>query len=64
MVDALLAASPYSIRESKRMIQLVLDGQASESDESAEMFARAFTMPDFAEGTAAFVQKRKPEFGD
>ncbi|WP_379554291.1 enoyl-CoA hydratase/isomerase family protein [Qipengyuania sp. DGS5-3] len=63
-IAALLAASPHSIRESKRMIRSVLDGQAEESEETAEMFARAFTMPDFAEGTAAFVEKRKPEFGE
>lgn len=61
---ALLDASPHSIRESKRMIRFVLDGQSEESEETAEMFARAFTMPDFAEGTAAFVEKRKPRFGE
>ena len=64
MIAALLAASPHSIRESKRMIRLVLDGQSEESEQTAEMFARAFIMPDFAEGTQAFVEKRKPEFGE
>lgn len=63
-IAALLGASPHSIRESKRMIRFVLDGQGEESEETAEMFARAFTMPDFAEGTAAFIEKRKPEFGE
>ncbi|WP_298468626.1 enoyl-CoA hydratase/isomerase family protein [uncultured Erythrobacter sp.] len=63
-IAALLAASPHSIRESKRMIRFVLDGQSEENEETAEMFARAFTMPDFAEGTQAFVEKRKPEFGE
>lgn len=64
MIAALLAASPYAVRENKRMIQKVLDGQTGEDDETAEMFARAFTMPDFAEGTAAFVEKRAPVFRD
>ena len=64
MIAALLAASPYAIRGNKDMIQRVLDGQEAESKETAAMFAEAFTMPDFAEGTRAFVEKRKPEFGD
>ncbi len=62
-IGALLSASPHSIRESKRMIRFVLDGQADESEETAEMFARAFTLPDFAEGTQAFVEKRGAKFG-
>ncbi len=63
-IASLLSASPHSIRESKRMIRFVLDGQAEENEETAEMFARAFTMPDFAEGTEAFVEKRTPDFGE
>ncbi len=64
MIAALLVASPHAIRENKRMVRKVLDGQVAEDDETAQMFARAFTLPDFAEGTAAFVDKRKPDFGD
>lgn len=64
LVEEINAASPYANRENKRMIQKILEGQAGEDDETAEMFARAFTMPDFAEGTAAFVEKRTPRFGD
>ncbi len=63
-IAQLLSASPHSIRQSKRMIRFVLDGQSAESEETAQMFADAFTMPDFAEGTRAFVDKRKPEFGE
>lgn len=57
------AASPYSVRQCKQMVQRVLDGQTEDDKETLEMFARAFTMPDFAEGTAAFVERRKPDFG-
>lgn len=62
MIASLLAVSPHSIRQNKRMIRLALDGQSAETDETTAMFARAFTLPDFDEGTRAFVEKRKPEF--
>ena len=63
LADAILAASPHSIRESKKFVRRVLDGQADDDAETAAIFAEAFTFPDFAEGTTAFVEKRKPEFG-
>lgn len=63
LIEDLLAASPHSIRESKRMIRFVLEGQSEESDETFDMFAKAFTLGDFDEGTRAFVEKRKPRFG-
>ena len=62
-VDAIVAASPHSIRETKRFVRRVLDGQAEDDEETLRIFAEAFTRADFAEGTAAFVEKRKPEFG-
>lgn len=58
----LLAASPHSIRQIKQLVRRVLDGQADDDAETKAIFAEAFTLPDFAEGTAAFVEKRKPDF--
>ncbi|MEM7688873.1 MAG: enoyl-CoA hydratase/isomerase family protein [Pseudomonadota bacterium] len=63
LIDALLAASPHSIRESKKFVRRVLDGQAADDEETLRLFAEAFTGADFLEGTTAFVEKRKPEFG-
>jgi enoyl-CoA hydratase/carnithine racemase len=64
--DALLAqiaaASGSSTRTIKHFVRRVLDGQVADDAETLAIFAAAFTGPDFAEGTAAFVEKRKPEF--
>lgn len=59
----LLAASPYSIRETKKFVRRVLDGQTDDDSETLEIFTKAFTGPDFSEGTTAFVENRKPQFG-
>jgi enoyl-CoA hydratase/carnithine racemase len=59
----LLAASPHSIRETKAFVRRVLDGQVADNEETLATFAAAFTGADFLEGTTAFVDKRKPEFG-
>lgn len=63
LVEQLLAASPHSIRETKRFVRRVLDGQAEDDAETLRIFAEAFTGADFLEGTSAFVEKRTPEFG-
>jgi enoyl-CoA hydratase/carnithine racemase len=64
--DALAAqiavASGSSARAIKGFVRRVLDGQAADDAETLATFAAAFTGPDFAEGTTAFVEKRKPEF--
>ncbi|MFN4240924.1 MAG: enoyl-CoA hydratase/isomerase family protein [Erythrobacter cryptus] len=63
LIDDILAASPHSLRQTKRFIRRVLDGQTGDDDETLAIFAAAFEGPDFLEGTRAFVAKRKPEFG-
>lgn len=59
----ILAASPHSIRETKRFVRRVLDGQTEDDAETLAAFAAAFEGADFLEGTTAFVEKRKPRFG-
>ena len=59
---AILDASPHSVREMKKFVRRVLDGQSQDDDATSAIFARAFEGDDFAEGTTAFVEKRKPDF--
>ena len=63
MIADILAASPHSIRETKGFIRRVLGGQAEDDAETLAAFAAAFEGADFLEGTSAFVEKRKPRFG-
>ncbi len=56
------ACSPHSVAATKRIVRRILDGQTDDDAETLEEFAAAFTGPDFAEGFAAFRDRRKPQF--
>jgi enoyl-CoA hydratase/carnithine racemase len=62
LTTQIATASGSSARTIKQFVRRVLDGQVADDAETLAIFAAAFTGPDFAEGTAAFVEKRKPEF--
>lgn len=59
---AIVAASRHSTKEIKGFVRRVLDGQTADDAETLAVFAAAFAGEDFAEGAAAFVERRVPKF--
>jgi enoyl-CoA hydratase/carnithine racemase len=62
VVAAIVAASRQSTRALKGFVRRVLDGQIAEDADTQAIFAAAFAGADFAEGAAAFVERRPPDF--
>lgn len=54
--------SQHSIKSAKAIIRRILDGQADDDAQTHAMFADSFLGPDYPEGVAAFLQKRKANF--
>lgn len=55
-------ASQYSVQTVKRTVRRILAGQCHDDSATRRDFFDAFKSPDFAEGAAAFLEKRKPRF--
>ncbi len=63
VLDALRAASPQGLRETKPLLTAgLLAGFDARAQELAELSARLFASAEAAEGMAAFLAKRKPSW--
>ncbi|MBL8628689.1 MAG: enoyl-CoA hydratase/isomerase family protein [Rhodospirillaceae bacterium] len=56
------AASQFSARGTKQIVQMILDGAPDDTPATRQLFVDAFKGDDFKEGFAAFAEKRKPKF--
>ncbi len=54
--------SQHSIRHSKQIIRNIQEGIHADTDATEKLFFDAFDEPDHAEGVAAFLARRKPQF--
>lgn len=63
LVEQIAAGAPVSVRAMKRTIDLALAGQREENDVTRALLTDALSHPDHAEGTAAFLERRTPQFG-
>ncbi len=62
LAQIISGASAHSTHGIKGFVRRILDGQADDDAATHAAFAEAFTLPDFDEGTRAFVEKRKADF--
>ena len=56
------AASQFTARATKHIVQMIMDGATDDNHETRRLFVDAFSGADFKEGFSAFTRKRKPAF--
>lgn len=62
LAGTIVSASSHSVRNTKKIVRRILDGQADDDAETHALFGSAFSGEDFREGVSAFLEKRKAVF--
>jgi enoyl-CoA hydratase/carnithine racemase len=62
LATTIAANSSYSLRSVKSIVRRILDGQVDDDDTTRQLLLDSFSGEDFAEGVAAFLEKRKARF--
>ena len=62
VANQIAAASQWSTRAIKRMINGLQSGWADSEREALDLFLEGFSNEDFADGYKAFLEKRPPNF--
>lgn len=60
--ETLAMNAQFSIRSTKFIIRKILEGQATDNEETLRLRNESFNTDDYIEGVAAFLEKRKPQF--
>ncbi|WEK42202.1 MAG: enoyl-CoA hydratase-related protein [Candidatus Sphingomonas colombiensis] len=62
LAGTIASASTHSVRNTKKIVRRILDGQADDDAETTALFGAAFLGDDFNEGVTAFLEKRTAIF--
>lgn len=62
LAELMATRSQVTIRGAKSIIARIADGRTQEDDEVHALYEHSVTSPDYAEGVAAFLEKRAPRF--
>ena len=62
LADRIASRAGVSVRGAKQIVGRILDGQHAEDDAVHAIYDEAVLSPEYAEGVAAFLEKRQPTF--
>ena len=62
--DTITSRAQYSVRSTKRIVELISAGLAKENSETLSLRSAAFDTADYREGVRAFLEKRPANFRD